>query len=75
MLGNIGLPEILVIATVLFIFFGPKYLIELGRELGKAVREFKNVDQDYKEIVDEIKSPPKKTEEKVNKKKKGVKKG
>lgn len=74
MLQNIGLPEILVIATVLFIFFGPQYLIELGRELGKAVREFKNVDQDYKEIVDEIKSPPKK-DKKVNKNKKGVKKG
>lgn len=71
MLSNIGLPEILVIATVLFIFFGPKYLIELGRELGKAFREFKNVDQDYKEIVDEIKSPPKKLKKKLIKRKRG----
>ncbi len=69
MFQNIGLPEILVIATVLFIFFGPKYLIELGRELGKAVRGFKNVDQDYKEIVEEIKSQPKKAEKKVSKRK------
>lgn len=42
MLENIGGTEILVIMVVIFIFFGPKKMPEIGKSLGKAVREFKN---------------------------------
>jgi sec-independent protein translocase protein TatA len=39
---NIGGSELLVIVLVMFLFFGPKKLPEAGKNIGKAVREFKN---------------------------------
>jgi len=41
MFENIGGSELLVILFVIFIFFGPKKLPELGKNLGKGMREFK----------------------------------
>lgn len=38
---NIGLPEILVVLIIALIVFGPKRLPELGRSLGKGIREFR----------------------------------
>jgi sec-independent protein translocase protein TatA len=42
MFDNIGGTEILVILFVVFIFFGPKKLPELGKNIGKGIREFRN---------------------------------
>jgi sec-independent protein translocase protein TatA len=39
---NIGLPEILVVLVIALIVFGPKRLPEMGRSLGKGIREFKD---------------------------------
>jgi sec-independent protein translocase protein TatA len=39
---NIGLPEIAIILVIALIVFGPKRLPELGRSMGKGIREFKN---------------------------------
>ncbi len=39
--GNIGLPEIAIVLIIALIVFGPKRLPELGRSLGKGIREFK----------------------------------
>ena len=40
--GNIGLPEILVVLVIALIIFGPKRLPELGRSIGKGIREFRS---------------------------------
>ena len=40
--GWIGWPELLVLIVVLLIIFGPKRLPEMGRSLGKGMREFKD---------------------------------
>lgn len=40
-LGGIGLPEILVIALVVLLFFGGRKIPELMKGLGKGVRTFK----------------------------------
>jgi sec-independent protein translocase protein TatA len=40
MFDNIGGTELFVIIFVAFIFFGPKKLPEIGKMLGKGVREF-----------------------------------
>ena len=40
-MGQIGMPEIIVIALVILILFGAKRLPEIGSALGKAIREFK----------------------------------
>ena len=37
----IGLPELLILLVVVLIFFGPKRLPEMGRSLGRGMREFK----------------------------------
>jgi sec-independent protein translocase protein TatA len=40
--GWIGLPEILVLLLVILLVFGPKRLPEMGRSLGRGMREFKD---------------------------------
>ena len=40
--GFIGLPEIILLGIVALLVFGPKRLPEMGRSLGKGMREFKD---------------------------------
>ena len=42
MFENIGGTELLLIMFVVFTFFGPKKLPEMGKNIGKGIREFKN---------------------------------
>lgn len=39
---NIGPLEIIVVLIIVLIVFGPRRLPELGRSLGKGIREFKD---------------------------------
>lgn len=45
---GIGFPEMLVILVVGLIFFGPKKLPDIARQLGKGVAEFKKATDDVK---------------------------
>ena len=40
--GNVGWPGLVVILLVLLLIFGPKRLPEMGRSLGRGLREFKD---------------------------------
>ena len=40
--GWIGAPELLILLLVVLLVFGPKKLPEMGRSLGKGMREFKD---------------------------------
>lgn len=40
-MGGIGLPELLVIVFILMLVFGANRLPELGRGIGKGIRNFK----------------------------------
>ena len=40
--GNIGWQGLVIIVLVLLVVFGPKRLPELGRSLGRGMREFKD---------------------------------
>jgi sec-independent protein translocase protein TatA len=40
--GFVGVPELLLLALVGLLLFGPKRLPEMGRGLGKGMREFKD---------------------------------
>lgn len=42
MFDNFGGSELLVVAFVVFIFFGPRQLPEIGKKIGKGVMEFKD---------------------------------
>jgi sec-independent protein translocase protein TatA len=39
---NIGVPELMVVLVIALIVLGPKKLPEVGRSLGKGMREFKD---------------------------------
>ena len=39
---NIGAPEIIIVLVVVLLIFGPKRLPDLGRSLGRGMREFKD---------------------------------
>lgn len=39
--GNIGIAELVVVLVLVLIIFGPKRLPELGRSVGRGIREFK----------------------------------
>jgi TatA/E family protein of Tat protein translocase len=55
MFGSIGIPELLIIMALALLVFGPKKLPEVGKSLGKALREFKRTSEELKgRIEDEI---------------------
>ena len=41
MFGSIGFTEILIVAVLVVLFFGGKRLPHLGRDLGQAIKNFK----------------------------------
>ncbi len=41
-MGPLGWPEIIIILVVLLLLFGAKRLPEMGRSLGRGMREFKD---------------------------------
>jgi TatA/E family protein of Tat protein translocase len=53
MLGNIGMPELIIIFVIALIIFGPRKLPELGRSLGKSLNEFKRASNELKNTLDE----------------------
>ena len=53
MFGSIGFPELLVIMTIALLVFGPKKLPEVGRSIGKALREFRRTSDEIKEKIEE----------------------
>src|SRR2546423_5542836 len=47
-MGSLGFPEILMIFVIALLVFGPKKLPELGKSLGKGIREFKKATDELK---------------------------
>lgn len=45
---NLGMPEMIFIFLLALVLFGPKKLPELGRQLGKALAEFKKASNEFK---------------------------
>ena len=51
--GFVGIPELMLLGLVALLFFGPKRLPEMGRSLGRGLREFKNsVTNDHEKDAD-----------------------
>jgi len=52
MLG-IGFPEMLVILAIALLVFGPKKLPEVGKTIGRAIREFRRTSDELKDRFEE----------------------
>jgi sec-independent protein translocase protein TatA len=60
---GIGIWELLILLLVLLLVFGPKRLPEMGRQLGKGMREFKDSvsgsdDKDDEPTIDDMAELP-----------------
>jgi sec-independent protein translocase protein TatA len=66
---DIGLQELILIFVIALLVFGPKNLPQLGRSLGRAMREFKKASAEFESTIrtnlqiDEIDPPPAPTPE------------
>jgi sec-independent protein translocase protein TatA len=49
---GLGAGEILIILIIAFLLFGPKQLPEIGRQVGKAVKGFKETADDLRKSVE-----------------------
>ncbi len=62
---GIGPMEVLFVLVIALVIFGPQKLPEMGRSLGKAIREFKSVGSEIQDEItkatDEIDIDPDKT--------------
>ena len=52
-MGQLGFQELLVIFIIALLVFGPKKLPELGKSLGKGLREFKRATNELKATWDD----------------------
>ena len=46
MIGRLGMPELLVVLVIIILIFGANRLPELGRGIGKGIRNFKDATKD-----------------------------
>lgn len=53
-MGSVGPQEIIAILLVAVLLFGPKRLPEIGRTLGKALREFRKATNEFKSSIEDL---------------------
>ena len=52
-MGNIGVPELILIFIIALVVFGPQKLPELGRTIGKALAEFRRASAELRVAVED----------------------
>jgi sec-independent protein translocase protein TatA len=57
---DIGLQEIIVIMVIVLLLFGPKKLPEIGRSLGRGLREFRRASNELMSSLNEEEDTKKK---------------
>lgn len=57
-LGEIGVPQILLVLAIILLLFGGKKLPELMRGLGSGIKEFKNAAKDEPAKKDPVSTDP-----------------
>jgi sec-independent protein translocase protein TatA len=50
---NLGFPEMIFLFLLALIIFGPKKLPEIGRQIGKALNEFKRASNEFKAQIEQ----------------------
>lgn len=49
MIGRLGYPELLIILVIIIVLFGASRLPEIGRGIGKGIRNFKDATKEGKD--------------------------
>ena len=62
---GLGTPELIVIGVIVFLIFGARRLPDIGKGLGGAIREFRQVKKDLAQDEKPDQKPPLSLEEKV----------
>ena len=55
---NVGLPEMIVLLVIALMVFGPKKLPEMGRTVGKSLREFRRASAELRSELRLEDEPP-----------------
>ena len=55
MFGRLGATELILILGVALVIFGPSKLPELGRALGRGIKEFKGAAKEFTSEMTEVK--------------------
>lgn len=63
---GVGMQELIVILVLVLILFGPRRLPEIGRAIGKTVRQLRRATQDFREAIEQ--EPPEEIRREVEKK-------
>ena len=58
-MGELGLPEILLILGIALLLFGPKKIGELGKSLGEGIRSFRSAMKEERAPKSASESPKK----------------
>lgn len=61
---HMGMPELILVLVIVLIVFGPKKLPEIGKSLGKSLKEFKQETNSEKKVEDTAALAETKKEEK-----------
>ena len=51
-MGGIGIPELMIILAIVILIFGANRLPEIGRGIGKGIRNFKDATKDGAESAE-----------------------
>jgi TatA/E family protein of Tat protein translocase len=66
-MGMVGVQELLIIAVIAMIIFGPRQLPKLGRAMGETIKEFRGISKTLTDEVESIDAEVRETTRDVNK--------
>ncbi len=53
-MGWPSMPELLIVLVIILVLFGAAKLPEIGKSLGKAIKEFKKAGKEIKNDIEEV---------------------
>lgn len=54
MFGRFGMGELVIILLIVLVLFGASKLPEIGKALGKGIKEFKKAGKEIKEDIEDV---------------------